>query len=239
MSSLEQPADHGSVESRRDPCRPTEFLDYESDAVASFIANATNDAGPSARELAVALYYAIRDGIQYEIYRSEFSRAGLRASEVVARGRGLCIHKSLLYAACARAVGIPSRLVFVDVRNHLASERLKGLMGSDVFCYHCFARVFVEERWIAATPVFNAKLCHLYRLAPLEFDGVSDSVLHPADEAGASTMEVVRHRGEFDDLPYEQIMDGLRSAHPMLFQDPVRLRRGSLVAESSGRGPAR
>lgn len=212
-------------------CQATEFLDHESETVRRFVRCAT-PAGASQRELAVALYYAVRDGIDYEVYRSRLSRGDLRASSVLARGRGLCIHKSVLYAACVRALGIPSRLAFVDVRNHLASDRLKGLMGGDVFCYHCYVRILVAERWVNATPVFNANLCRLYRIAPLEFDGSTDSVLHPSDETGSQSMQLLRHHGDFSDLPYEMVIDGLRREHPGMFDGVARLHPGSLVAES-------
>ena len=41
-------------------------------------------------------------------------------------GRGFCIGKSALLAAVARVIGIPARLGYADVRNHLTSKRLYG-----------------------------------------------------------------------------------------------------------------
>jgi transglutaminase-like putative cysteine protease len=213
-------------------CEPTEFLDHSSPAVQEFLARTLTDRDRPATELAVELYYAVRDGIQYEIYGSEFSRAALRASAVLERGRGLCIHKSIVYAACTRALGIPSRLAFADVRNHVASPRLKRFLGGDVVHYHCFTRLYLQERWVSATPVFSAPLCRLYRIAPLDFDGASDAVLQPYDEHGRSHMEFVREHGVFDDLPYERVVAGLRSAHPRLFEG-TRVRSGSLVTEAA------
>ena len=213
-------------------CEPTEFLDHSSPAVQEFLARTLADRDRPATELAVDLYYAVRDGIRYEIYGIDFSRAAMRASAVVESGRGLCIHKSILYAACTRALGIPSRLAFADVRNHVASPRLKRFLGGDVVHYHCFTRLYLQDRWVSATPVFSAPLCRLYRMAPLDFDGTRDAVLQPYDEHGRSHMEFVRAHGMFDDLPYERVLAGLRSAHPRLF-DGTRVRRGSLVAEAA------
>lgn len=215
-----------------DRCRPTEFLDYESPVVRDFVQAAVPDRERPAREVAVDLYYAVRDGIGYEIYGADLSRAGLRASEVIRRGRGLCIHKSIVYAACARACGIPTRLVLVDVRNHLTSASLLRLLGSDVFTHHCLASLELDGRWVKATPVFTAALCQLYGIAPLEFDGIEDSVFHPYDEVGQRHIEVVREHGEFDDLPYELVVGGLRAAHPNLFDGPTSFVRGSLAADA-------
>jgi len=216
----------------RDLCAPTEFLDYEEPPVQDFLARALPQRGRPMQQLAVDLYYAIRDGIQYAIYGVDLARRSMRASAVVERGQGLCIHKSILYAACARALGIPSQLAFVDVRNHVASPRLKLLLGGDVVHYHCYARLHMGGRWINVTPVFSARLCQLYRMKPLEFDGRSDAVLQPYDEHGSAHMELVRSHGAFDDLPYGEVIAGLRHAHPMIFAGPTRVRRGSLTAEA-------
>jgi transglutaminase-like putative cysteine protease len=190
------------------------------------------DADLSPVEKAKRLYYAVRDGIRYEIYGVDISRAGLRASAVIRGGSGLCIHKSVVFAAAARALGIPARLVLTDVRNHLASPRLRSLVGGDVFHYHCLVSVRLEDRWVKATPVFNGVLCRLYGMAPLEFDGTADSLHHPYDERGRRYMEFLKIHGEFDDLPYELVTRGLRRAHPGLFADHNRTRSGALVDEA-------
>jgi transglutaminase-like putative cysteine protease len=212
---------------------PTEFLDYESPAVREFLERTLPDRARPASALAVDLYYAIRDGLDYEIYGVDLSREGMRASAILRNGRGLCIHKSIVYAACARGLGIDSRLALVDVRNHIASPRLKRYLGGDVVHYHCYTRLLLGGRWVSATPVFNAKLCKLYRMAPLEFDGATDAVLQPFDEHGQAQMEFVREHGDFDDLPYEPVIAGLRAAHPRIFETPTRVRSGSLVAEAA------
>jgi hypothetical protein len=89
---------------------------------------------------------------------------------------------------------------------------------------------------VKATPVFNKTLCRLYRIAPLEFDGTADSVYHPFDENGRRHMEFLHWHGEFDDFPHEMVIQGLRAAHPRLFQSPHRLTKGTLVGEAGRQG---
>ncbi|WGF90519.1 transglutaminase-like domain-containing protein [Marinivivus vitaminiproducens] len=209
----------------------TDFLDYQEPSVRAFVARATADARDE-RERAVALYYAVRDDLRYEIYDADLSRGGMRASSVIAARSGLCIHKSIVYAAAVRAVGIPSRLVLTDVRNHLASPRLKDFIGGDVFHYHCLVAVRLGGTWLKVTPVFNRRLCQLYGMAPLDFDGTGDSLHHPYDDVGKRYMEFVREHGAFDDLPYETIVAGMRAAHPRLFAGADRLRSGALAREA-------
>ncbi|MCZ9340282.1 transglutaminase-like superfamily protein, partial [Streptomyces sp. TRM76130] len=138
-----------------------------------------------------------------------------------------------LYAAGLRSLGIPARLVLADVRNHLASERLKRLIGGDVFHMHCLTSVRLDGRWVRATPVFNKALCRLYGLAPLDFDGTADSLHHPFDLQGRRHMEFLRHHGEFDDLPYERVVEELRTAHPRLLNaSGTGFTEGSLAGEA-------
>ncbi|WP_409180388.1 transglutaminase-like domain-containing protein [Amycolatopsis sp. VS8301801F10] len=215
--------------------RPTEFLDYESPTVRTFVENALS--GKDAKtdtDKAIALYYAVRDGIRYEVYGADLSRSGLKASSVIEAGFGFCVHKSIVYAAAVRSVGIPSRIVYGDVRNHLASERLRQLVGGDVFRYHSLASVHLDGKWVKATPVFNKLLCRLYKIAPLEFDGRSDSLYHPYDELGRRHMEFLRMHGDFDDVPYDQVVDGIRQAHPLLFASSgKKTTAGSLADEAA------
>jgi len=213
---------------------PTELLDHESPQVRRFVEKAVgtdlSTMEPAAR--AIALFYAVRDGLRYEVYQSDLSREGMRASAIIDRGFGFCIHKSLVYAAVTRAAGVPSRIVLGDVRNHLASPRLRELVGGDLFRFHCLTEVHLGGRWVKATPVFNRMLCRLYKIAPLDFDGETDSVYHPYDEQGRRHMEFVHWHGEFDDFPYDLVVDGIREAHPLLFADTSRTTEGSLIEES-------
>jgi transglutaminase-like putative cysteine protease len=209
----------------------TASLDYEDSIVRAFVDRTLAGRRGSPRENAVSLYYAVRDQILYDAYDADLSRDGLRASAVVSKGRGFCLHKSIVYAAACRSVGIPSRLVFADVRNHLASGRLRDLAGGDLF-FHGLTSVWLDGRWIKATPVFNKTLCRLYRMAPLEFDGTADSLYQPYDAEGRRYMEFIKHYGEFDDFPYEMVMQRMRQAHPKLFSSEYMTAHGSLVEEA-------
>jgi transglutaminase-like putative cysteine protease len=213
---------------------PTEFLDHDSAPVQEFVDAAVTDRGADKRELAISLYYAVRDDVFYEVYGADLSRDGVRASSVATRKQGFCLHKSVLYAACCRAVGIPARLHYGKVRNHLASDRLRAHIGGDVF-FHGLTAVHLDGRWVKATPVFNGLLCKLYGLKPLEFDGVHDSLHHPFDEDGRKSMEFLVDHGGFDDLPYEFVMDQMRTNHPdFLDQEGTgTVRGGSLAAEAT------
>ncbi|WBB60958.1 transglutaminase-like domain-containing protein [Streptomyces sp. WMMC500] len=210
---------------------PTEFLNSDDPDVRDFVRRTLPRGGLDSRDAAVRLYYAVRDGVDYEVYGVDLSRTGVTAAQVARTGKGMCVHKSVLYAAALRAAGIPARLVLTDVRNHLSSPALRARVGGDVIRYHTSTTVHLDGTWVRAAPVFNRLLCRLYGVRPLGFDGRTDSVHRPHDD-GARHLEVVREHGEFDDLPYERLIDGMRRAHPGIFAEPgsTRLVTGSLLA---------
>jgi transglutaminase-like putative cysteine protease len=184
----------------------TFFLDHDSAAVSRFAVQACDGIGGE-REKAVALYYAVRDSIRYDAYRIDFSREGFRASRALADGYGFCISKAALLSAAARRVGIPARLGFGDVRNHLSTEKLRSKMKTDLFVFHGYSELYIDGRWVKATPAFNLGLCTKFGVLPLEFDGRADSVFHPFKADGSLHMEYVRDRGTFADIPFELMLE--------------------------------
>lgn len=176
---------------------------------------------PDSREKAVALYYSVRDEFRYEPYRIDLNPEAMKASSLLARGYGFCIAKAVLLAASARIQGIPARLGFADVRNHLTTERLRRSMGTDLFVYHGYAELFVDGRWVKATPAFNKSLCDRFGVPSLEFDGVHDSVFQPFDGEGNQYMEYVRDHGHYADLPLGDLRAAFETAYPRLMSGGV------------------
>lgn len=195
--------------------RATDFLDADHPEVVAFARRAVGDAADD-RERARRLFAAVRDGIRYDPYEMPMDAATYRASAVLAAGKGYCIPKSVLLSAAARALGIPARLGFADVKNHLQSERLLEAMGTDLFVYHGYSTLFVDGRWLKASSAFNRELCARFGVEPLEFDGEHDALLHQFTGDGARYMEYVHDRGTHADLPLEQILETFRATYPGL-----------------------
>lgn len=194
---------------------PTAFVDSDAPDVIAFArevcAGETDEVAK-----AVRLYYAVRDRITYTPYCDFRSPETYRASACLARGGGFCVAKAALLAAAARAAGIPARVGFADVRNHLSSPRLRALMGSDVFYYHGYAELYLGGRWLKATPAFDRALCERFGVEALEFDGQADSLFHPYDRSGRRHMEYLRDRGAQADVPAADIMATFEDAYPNL-----------------------
>ena len=201
--------------------RPTPVIDSDHPAVVSYAKDAAG-ASDDPREQAVKLYYAVRDGIRYDPYALVLTIPGLKASRSLELGRAWCVPKAILLAAACRAVGIPARLGFADVRNHLSTERMRQTMKTDVFYWHGYTAIELGGKWLKATPAFNIELCERFRIKPLEFDGTKDSIYHPFDLDGHQHMEYLRFHGEFDDLPFDQMMnDFARHYGQEMYDGPV------------------
>lgn len=194
---------------------PTAILDSDHPDIVAFARKHGDERGDP-RDVAVKLYYAVRDGIRYDPYNAVAEVEALRASSVLAAGRGWCVSKAILLSAACRAVGIPARLGFADVRNHLSTERLRQTMKTDVFYFHGYSSIHLGGRWLKATPAFNVELCEKFRLLPLEFDGTEDSIYHAFDADGRKHMEYVRDRGEFADVPLEDLQRTFREHYSSL-----------------------
>ncbi|MCB9746435.1 MAG: transglutaminase family protein [Alphaproteobacteria bacterium] len=169
------------------------------------------------REAAVALYDVIRDLLRYSPWGVYSEPVAWKASSVLTRDRALgahCIDKANLLVASARALGIPGRLHFADVRNHIGTARLEALLGTNRLVYHGYAELYLEGRWVAATPAFNAALCEHLGVSPLTFDGVHDSVFQEYDREAGRFMEYVADHGVHHSLPWRDMFVAWRKHYP-------------------------
>ena len=185
---------------------PTPMIDSDHPAVAAYARERAAGAA-DARQAAVRLFYAVRDDLRYDPYGVRIDVDSLRASRALAARRGWCVSKATLLVACCRSLGIPARMGFADVRNHLSTARMRETMKTDVFYWHGYASIRIAERWVKATPAFNRELCEKFGLLPLEWDGRSDSLYHAFDREGRRHMEYVREHGEFADIPLDRMME--------------------------------
>jgi len=217
----------------RHPAAPstgtTTSVDSDHPAVIAFSAAHARGAGDAER--AVALYYAVRDGFRYDPYRIDLSPHGMKASTVLAVGYGWCVTKAALLAAACRAAGIPARLGFADVRNHLSTARLRESLGTDIFYWHGFTEIWIDGAWRKATPAFNVELCERFGLLPLEFNGREDSIYHPFDRQGQRHMEYLAQRGSFDDVPLARMVADFAAYYPGFRQQLGAMQRSDFLAD--------
>ena len=211
---------------------PGPFIDSDHPAVIDFTeAHRGADRDPLAQ--AVSLYYAVREAVRYNPYTFSRDPETLRGSHALAAGESYCVPKATLLAGCARHCGIAARIGLADVRNHLSTPRLLELLRSDVFAMHGYTELYLQGRWVKATPAFNRKLCEMYDVAPLEFDGRHDSVFHPFNRQGEQMMEYVLDHGQFADVPETFFFKHLETCYPHLFGEQMPMLLGDMQSDLS------
>lgn len=196
---------------------PNAFVDSDHPRVVEYAERHRSAEGPVAS--AVALYYAVRDGYRYNPYEVGLSAEDYRASEILGRTYqrgGHCIDKALLLAASSRALGIPSRLHFANVRNHIGTAKLEATLGTDLLVFHGYVELHLEGRWVAATPAFNKELCAHLKVPPLEWDGREDSIFQAYAPGGTRFMEYVHDYGSFADVPFTLMVSEWVKHYPKL-----------------------
>ncbi len=191
---------------------PGRFVDSDHPDVIAH-ARAVCDGAQSDRERASRLFRDVRENPRYDPYTLTPDPAAFLASTILKTSRAFCVPKAVLLCALARASGIPARLGFADVRNHLASEKLLAVLNSNLFVFHGYVELWIEGRPVKASPAFNATLCEHFGVPPLEFDGVHDALLQAYDGEGRRYMEYVRDRGLFLDLPFDEMMAAIMAEY--------------------------
>lgn len=194
---------------------PTRFIDSAHPAVVAFARSVVGSAKTDA-EKASRLFRAVREKQRYDPYTMSFDPEDYVASRVLEKASGYCIPKAVLLAAVGRAVGLPARLGFADVKNHLSSQKLLDHLGSDLFAYHGFVELWVDGHPYKLTPAFNESLCKRFGVPALDFDAAApaDALLQPFDGEGRPYMAYVRDRGLFTELPFEEITTAFRTLYP-------------------------
>ncbi len=211
---------------------PTWYINSDHPAVKAFAERVVGDEADPVQK-AIKLFYAVRDEVKYDPYSMRLDPEFFRANHCLEAGKGYCVYKASLMAAASRAVGIPARVGLADVRNHLCTERLKAMMGgTDIFYDHGYAALFLNDRWVKVTPVFNIELCEKFGVLPQEFDGENDALFQPYDAEDRQHMEYIADYGTFDDMPFDKVAHDMETKYPMIVGAKPEDVEGDFAAEA-------
>ncbi len=192
--------------------QPTEIIDSDHEDLIEFakkvVAGATEPV-----EQARRLFYAVRDGIVYDVRCPFFLPDHYRASSVLKRGRGFCVPKASLLCAAGRAMKLPTRIGLADIRNRGASKQVVEMMGTDIFAFHGFVEFLLDGKWVKATPAFDAPIFLRHNIAPVEFDGEHDAVYPSHTLNGDPYVEYLVYHGSFADVPLDALLAAWRKTY--------------------------
>jgi transglutaminase-like putative cysteine protease len=194
----------------------TPFLDFQHDSFNEFTAKI--DRTLPEKEIAIALYFLVRDAFLYDPYHLDLTTEGLKASNVLSKKRSWCVEKSSVLAACLRKFGIPSRLGYAIVTNHIGVEKLTHYLRCEEIVFHGFVDVYLNGKWVKCTPAFDQRICRVSGVTPLDWDGETDSLFQEFDQ-GKKFMEYKHFYGTFNDVPIELMNAEMKAHYPHLFEE--------------------
>lgn len=174
-------------------------------------------------ELAQDVYEYVRDSWQYSPLRLSLIEEEYSSNYLANRPQGHCIDKSILLITILKSLNIEARLGLAKVKNHIAAERIVEFLGTDVLVPHGYVEIYLEDKWVKATPAFNKTLCEKLNVPVLDFNGREDSIFQSFSNDGTQFMEYIEDYGSFDTVPLELIESLLHSYYPILKEAGLKM----------------
>jgi transglutaminase-like putative cysteine protease len=196
--------------------KATELLDYKHPEFQLYLEGVSPVHDPT--QLPISLYQYVRDGFLYDPYHLDLRPNALKASAIVGKRRAWCVEKSIVLAAAFRAFGIPSRLGYGIVVNHIGVEKLTHYLRRPEIVFHGYVDAFIQDKWVKCTPAFDPVVCRISGVSVLDWDGETDALLQ-AYSAKGKFMEYLHFYGHFDDVPVELMNAEMKKYYPHLFED--------------------
>ena len=192
----------------------TPFLDFDQIEWLPF----SIDESKTTKELAVELYFKVRDHFLYDPYHLDLRLDALKASNILKKRRAWCVEKAIVFATLARKYGIPSRLGYAIVTNHIGVDKLTAILKRNEIVFHGYVEVYIGDRWVKCTPAFDQRICSLSGVEPLDWNGEEDS-LFQAFSGGQRFMEYLHDYGTFNDVPLLKMNQEMKKYYPHLFEN--------------------
>lgn len=206
--------------------KETKFLNFNHPSFDEFLSKF--DKTGTDKEIAIRLYYFIRDYFIYNPYHLNISETGLIASNVLKKRQAWCVEKSSVMAACARKFGIPSRLGYAIVTNHIGVDKLIQYLQRDEIVFHGYVELFIDNQWVKCTPTFDYRICAIANVTPLDWDAENDSMFQEY-EGNKKFMEYLHYYGDFDDVPIDLMNEEMKKYYPHLFENEFNSKDFSFI----------
>jgi len=185
--------------------KPTRFIDSDNPYIKS-LCQGMVDSYMSQIQKARKLFEYVRDGVHYDMYSASSDPDSYIASSIIKKGRGYCVQKAIALAALGRAVGIPSRIVLVAIKNHKAPREAIEVMKTNIFFPHAYNQFFLNSKWVSVAATFDRDICERIGVPTVQFNGIDDALLPQTDKDGSPYIEYVDKYGAFEDFPLEYVM---------------------------------
>lgn len=200
------------------------YFDFSNEKIQDELALINTNGLLSDKELAIITYRYVRDKWPYYPYRFSLINEQWKASEIIRHKNGHCLDKAVILISLLRALHIPARLGLAKVKNHIALNHIIDKFGTDVLVPHGYVEIYLNDKWVKATPAFNKELCELLKVNVLDFDGEHDSIFQEYDQDGAHRfMEYLEDYGTFNEVPLPFMFQLMKEHYPLLVKKELHL----------------
>ncbi len=203
--------------------RETTYLNYKTPGITAMVSGIVIELSDKV-DVARRIYKFVRDGWRYDPYQLDLQQNAFKASYIFQRTYGNCVDKAILMTTFCRYAGIPARLCFAKVKNHIATERLEKFLQTNEMVPHGIVELYLNGKWVKCTPAFNKSLCDKLGVDVLEFDGENDSLFQQYDRKGDVFMEYLEDYGSFDDVPVAFISEQILTYYPHVFDEAGKMK---------------
>jgi transglutaminase-like putative cysteine protease len=195
--------------------KETSFLDFNNPIIDQFHSDVPSFSVQ--KDLAIHLYTKVREAFLYNPYHLDLRHQALKASTILSKKRAWCVEKSIVLATCARKVGIPSRLGYAIVVNHIGVDKLVSYLKREEIVFHGYVELYINGKWVKCTPSFDTRICKISNVSVLNWDGETDSLFQPF-EGDTRFMEYIHDYGVFSDVPILLMNQEMKKYYPHLFE---------------------
>jgi len=161
---------------------------------------------------AVALFEYVRDQVKYE-FKLRLGEDAYKASFTLEDGIGFCVRKSILLCGLLRAAGIPSALIYSDMRDESLPAHIVKVLGTDVMHHHGLTGIFLNDTWYKLDASLSPDVYEKRGYRPVVFDGQSDALQSETTLDGSPHITYVKYHGAHHDLVYNDLMAGLATGY--------------------------
>lgn len=193
----------------------TSFLDYKTPDFLDYIEGVNSK--PKDTQ-ATYLFQKVRDDFRYDPYHLDLRKEALVASNIIKKKKAWCVEKAIVLAAGFRAIGLPAKLGYGIVINHIGVEKLVKYLKRPEIVFHGYVSVFINNKWLKVTPAFDQLVCRASKVDVMNWNGKSDVMFQEYDKAGNRFMEYLHYYGEFDDVPLKLMNSEMKKYYPHLFK---------------------
>lgn len=190
---------------------PTRFIDSTHPSIVVAVDDLDLRRFPPA-ERARRLFHFVKDTVRYE-FSAKTGEDEYIASNVLAAGRGFCVQKAVLLAALGRAAGVPTALVFSDLRDRSLPSWVAEALTTDVMHHHGLDAFWLDGAWVKVDASLSPDVVNRKRYRKLDFTPPEEALLAPTTLDGAPHAEYVAFHGLYADLPFDQMIAAFVDAY--------------------------